>query len=163
MRVRPDLAWMMNMPFVRLAYNESSEPDQFLGVAAVRRHRRRWTRRPGKRSSGRTSSRASCRRTGMEPCVLLSDEINLPTEAIQQAYRSGNDSSRILQVYGNTYRRHDYCFHLAALNPAHDFRNIGAKPMASADSSRYVFHHMPNPSAGHDPQGLDHHGRALGS
>lgn len=139
------LAWMMNMPFVRLAYNESSEPDQFLGS-------------PGYGDTGEVDPVTGQAILGtyfkpgilptnwQEPCILLSDEVNLPTEAIQQAYRSGNDSSRILQVYGHTYRRHDYCFHLAALNPAHDFRNIGAKPMASADSSRYVFHNMPNPS-----------------
>ena len=139
------LAWMMNMPFVRLPYNESSEPDQFLGspqygdtgeVDPV----------TGQAILGTYFKPGILPTNWMEPCVLLSDEINLPTEAIQQAYRSGNDSSRILQVYGNTYKRHDYCFHVAALNPSHDFRNIGAKPMASADSSRYVFHHMPNPS-----------------
>jgi MoxR-like ATPase len=136
---------MMNMPFVRLAYNESSEPDQFLGAPAYG-DTGKVDPVTGSAILGTYFKPGILPTNWMEPCVLLSDEINLPTEAIQQAYRSGNDSSRVIQVYGNTYRRHDYCFHMAALNPAHDFRNIGAKPMASADSGRYVFHHMPNPS-----------------
>jgi hypothetical protein len=53
----------------------------------------------------------------------------------------------VLVVYDNKFKRHDYCFHLGAMNPSHDYRNIGAKPMASADSSRWTFMHMPNPSA----------------
>jgi len=32
-----------------------------------------------------------------------------------------------------------------AMNPHWDFRNIGAKPLASADSRRMAFHWMPNP------------------
>jgi hypothetical protein len=49
-------------------------------------------------------------------------------------------------VYDQKFRRHDYCFHIAAMNPSHDFRNIGARPMASADSSRWTYFQMPAPS-----------------
>ena len=128
------LAWMLNMPFERLPYTESSEPDQFLG------------------SYQYDPVQGTYFKPGLLPTawekegVLLSDEINLPPEAISQTYRSMNDSSRVLVVYDRKFKRNDYCFHLGAMNPAHDFRNIGAKPLASADSSRMVFMHMPNPS-----------------
>ena len=154
------IAWMMNMPFQRLPYTESSEPDEFLGspqygdtgeVGVSIKHIGFDENGDPILEKTETPVLGTYFKPGILPTawgqagVLLSDEINLPTEAIQQAYRSGNDSSRILVVYGNTYKRHDYCFHMAAMNPSHDFRNIGAKPMASADSSRYVFMHMPNP------------------
>jgi hypothetical protein len=77
---------------------------------------------------------------------VLSDEPNLAPEAIMQSYRSMNDSSRTLTVYSETYKRHDYCFHAMAINPHWDFRNIGAKPLASADSRRLSFMWMPNPN-----------------
>jgi len=128
------LAWMLNMPFERLPYTESSEPDQFLG------------------SYQYDPAQGTYFKPGLLPIawekegVLLSDEINLPPEAISQTYRSMNDSSRVLVVYDRKFKRNDYCFHIGAMNPAHDFRNIGAKPLASADSSRMVFMKMPNPS-----------------
>jgi hypothetical protein len=78
--------------------------------------------------------------------VLNSDEPNLAPEAIVQAYRSMNDSSRELVVYHHRFRRHDYCFPIMAMNPDYDFRNIGAKPLAGADARRLVFHWMTHPS-----------------
>lgn len=126
------LAWQMNMPFVRLNYNEFSEPEQFVGQMGVK--------------DGSTLVEPGLLPTNWElPCFLLSDEWNLPQEGIQQIYRSMNDASRSLNLYGETFHRHDYCFHLTAINPAYDFRNIGAKELASADVRRLSYHFMPTP------------------
>lgn len=124
----------LNMPFVRLAYNEASEPDQFLGL---------YEFDPAK---GTYLNPGFLPEWWTKPCFLLSDEPNTPdSNAIVQAYRSMNDSSRELVVYKNRFIRHDYCFHAMAMNPHWDFRNIGAKPLASADSRRLSFFWMPNP------------------
>jgi len=128
------VAWMVNMPFTRLSYNEASEPDMFLGL---------YEFDPAKG----TYLNPGLLPTSWElPGFILSDEPNLAPEAIMQSYRSMNDSSRTLTVYKEEYKRHDYCFHAMAINPHWDFRNIGAKPLASADSRRLSFMWMPNPS-----------------
>lgn len=126
------LAWQMNAPFVRLNYNEFSEPEQFVGQMGVKQ--------------GNTLAEPGLLPINWElPCFLLSDEWNLPQEGIQQIYRSMNDASRSLQLYDRTFHRHDLCFHLTAINPAYDFRNIGAKELASADVRRLSYHFMPKP------------------
>jgi len=128
------LAHRLNMPFVRLAYNEASESDQFLGL---------YEFDPIK---GTYLNPGMLPEWWVQQCFLLSDEPNTPdSNAIMQAYRSMNDSSRELIVYKERFRRHDYCFHAMAMNPHWDFRNIGTKPLASADSRRLAFFWMPNP------------------
>lgn len=139
------IAWMMNMPFSRLPYNEESEPDQYLGYAQFGDTGQ--VDLDGKPIIGTYFKPGLLPQDIQLPGILLSDEINLPQEAIQQAYRSLLDSSRVLVIDSHRFYRHDYCFHLSAINPAHDFRNIGARPMASADSSRWTFHQMTTPSA----------------
>lgn len=127
------LAWRLQMPFERLSYNEASEPDQFLGLYQFDPTKGTYFE-PGYLPLGWVS-----------PGFLLSDEPNLAPEAIMQAYRSMNDSSRELVIYRERFRRHDYCFHIMAINPHWDFRNIGTKPLASADSRRLSFFWMPHP------------------
>jgi AAA domain (dynein-related subfamily) len=128
------VAHRLNMPFVRLAYNEASEPDQFLGL---------YEFDPVK---GTYLNPGFLPEWWVKPVCLLSDEPNTPdSNAIVQAYRSMNDSSRELVVYKQRFVRHDYCFHAMAMNPHWDFRNIGTKPLASADSRRLSFFWMPNP------------------
>ena len=129
------LAYTMNMPFERLPYTEDSESDQFLGMYQFDPTR------------GTYLDPGLLPEAWVLPGVLLSDEPNLAPEPIMQAYRSMNDSSRQLTVYKEKYMRHDYCFHIMAINPHWDFRNIGTKPLASADSRRLSFHWMPNPDA----------------
>ena len=57
-----------------------------------------------------------------------------------------NDQARTLFVFKERFIRHDYCFHVGAMNPHYDFRNIGTRPLASPDSSRWCYKEMPNPS-----------------
>lgn len=126
------LAWQMNMPFHRIQYNEYTEPEQALGLQQVR--------------GGETIFEPGfLPRNLQKPCHVLSDEYNLPQEGIQQFYRELLDDSRELTIYGHRFRRHDYCFHHMAINPSWDYRNIGAKEMASADVRRLTFHWMNMP------------------
>lgn len=129
------LAYELNMPFDRISYNQSTDPDQVLGIFQFDPTKGTYFD-PGYLPQG-----------WVQPGFLLSDEPNLPdSDAILQAYRSMNDSSRELVVYKERYLRHDYCFHAMAMNPHWDFRNIGARPLASADSRRLSFFWMPNPT-----------------
>jgi ABC-type dipeptide/oligopeptide/nickel transport system ATPase component len=127
------LSWLMNMPFVHIQYTESTEPEEVLGM-------------PGIKDGDTFIDPGSLPLAWQRPCLLLSDEVNLSQEAILQAYRSMNDSNRRLVVYGQGFDRNDYCFHLVAMNPAHDYRNIGAKEMASADVRRMSYFNVPKPT-----------------
>jgi len=140
------LAWMLNMPFARITYSEDTDPDEVLGFHHFGEHE------VVDASGNVTTATGTYLKKGELPswwqtmCVLLSDEPNIAREAIVQSYRSMNDSSRTLVVYGEKFLRHDYCFHIMAMNPHWDFRNIGAKPMASADSRRLSFHFVTPPN-----------------
>lgn len=127
------IAYMLNMPFYRIAYTNDTDPDEVLGT---------YQYDPQK---GTYLDLGTLPTIWQLPGVGLSDETNLGPEACVQSYRSMNDSSRILKVYKEEILRHDYHFHFQAINPHWDFRNIGAKPLASADSRRMSFFWMPNP------------------
>jgi MoxR-like ATPase len=141
------LAWRMNVPFRRLTYNEASEPDQFLGMYQYGPHPEVQPDGTIQEVKGTYFAPGELPITWTKLGLALSDEPNLAPEAIVQSYRSMNDSSRELVVFNHKFRRHDYCFHVMAMNPHYDFRNIGAKPLASADSRRLSFHlmHPPTP------------------
>jgi MoxR-like ATPase len=128
------LASQFQMPFFRIAYNEFSDPDQYLGTPQYDPVKGTYFE-PGVLPKRIT-----------RPGFLCSDEWNLAPESIQQVYRTLNDSSRSLLIYGNTFTRDLNCFHIGAINPAWDFRNTGTKTMASADTRRLSFRWMPNPS-----------------
>ena len=141
------IAWRLNVPFRRLTYNESSDPDQFLGMYQYGPHPEVQSDGSVKEVVGTYFDKGDLPIAWESLGVTLSDEPNIAPEAIVQGYRSMNDSSRELVIYHHRFRRHDYCFHLMAMNPHYDFRNIGAKPLASADSRRLAFHlmHPPTP------------------
>ena len=127
------LGFLMNLPVVILSYNESSDPDNYLGA-------------PGFDPEKGTYFKPGPLPINWElPGIGLSDEPNTGCDAIMQSYRSMNDSSRMLRVYDQLYYRHPYHFHLMAMNPAWDFRNIGTKTMASADTRRLSFFEVAQP------------------
>lgn len=126
------LAAIMNVPFRRFSFHEFSEPEQYLGQMQLRSGETVFI--PAGLPEGWTS-------VG----VNLYDEFNLPMEGIVQVFRSMFDNSRELALFGQTFRRNDYCFPLLAINPSWDARNIGAKELASADVRRLSFHAMPYP------------------
>lgn len=126
------LAAIMNMPFHRFSFNEFSEPEQFLGQMELR--------------SGETVFiPKELPNAWVKSGLGLSDEFNLPMEGIVQIFRSMFDNSRELKLFGNTYTRDPFHFHLLAINPSWDARNIGAKELASADVRRLKYHKMPYP------------------
>jgi hypothetical protein len=127
------IAYVMNMPLTLLEYNEYSEPEEFKGLQQF------------DPSVGTYVKPGLLPVAWQKPGVIVSNEWNLAPEGIHQMYRSLNDSSRTLHVYDVGFKRHEYCFHLSTMNPAWDYRNIGAKTLASADTRRLSFKWMPEP------------------
>lgn len=133
------LAWLMQMPFTHLQVTEETLPDEFLGRTAfspeIGTHFV-WGRLP----------RAIAR-----PGVVLSDEINTGADSILQTYRSLNSAGATIYLDGeedatkHVVRRHAHCFHLLALNPTWDARNLGTRELADADVSRLSFFWMEEP------------------
>ena len=129
------IAYAINMPLTLLEYNEFSEPEEFKGLQQYDPKLGTFVK-PGLLPLH-----------WQKPNVIGSNEWNLAPEGIHQMYRSLNDSSRVLWVYDMPFRRHEYCFHISTMNPAWDYRNIGAKTLASADTRRLSFKWMPEPDA----------------
>ncbi len=140
------IAWQLNAPFDRITYTEDTDPDDVLGFFHFGEYEAMEADGTVVTKTGTYLKVGALPKMWQTPGVKLSDEPNLPCEAIVQTYRSMNDSSRVLTVSGQKFIRHDYCFHVMAMNPHYDFRNIGAKPMASADSRRLTFHLMTPPT-----------------
>ena len=132
-------AYMMQVPFTRLAVTEDTLPDEFIGHTGFSEGRTHFVR-------GRLPNAIS------EPGVVLSDEFNTGVDAIMQMYRSLNDASRSIFLEGEedpgrrVVRQHEDCFHLLAINPAWDARNLGTRELADADVSRLKFMQVAEPS-----------------
>ena len=133
------LAWLMQMPFTHLQVTEETLPDEFNGRTVFKEGETKfhWGRLP---------------RGITKPCVLLSDEINTGQDSILQSYRSLLTRSGTLYLDGEedaakvVVKRHPYCFHLLALNPAWDPRNLGVRELSDADVSRLSFFWLNEPS-----------------
>lgn len=128
------ISWAMNMPFFPINYNESTDLSEVLGIVGLEKGT--TLLQPGRLPL-----------IWQKPGVYLGDELNLAEEGIKQAHRSMFDSSKELIVYDKIFRRHDYCFPFVAINPSWDFKNIGAREMASADVRRMSYFYMPMPDA----------------
>jgi hypothetical protein len=125
------LAWLMQMPFMDISYRSTTATEEILGMMEVR---------PGQDHGMETYFKPGTLPTRWaKPGIVLSDEWNLAPEEIQAVYRSMNTSARTIQVLDHRIKRHDYCFHLTAMNPSWDYRNIGARELADPDTSRLAF------------------------
>lgn len=74
------------------------------------------------------------------PGVMCLDEINLAPEAVFHYLRPILlGATRLHIAQGNRFiDKHDYRFLVAAMNPSHDERNIGTKPLSAPDYERLV-------------------------
>lgn len=126
------LAHKLNMPFVYIPYTDQTDPTEVLGLMGLQ--------------DGNTLVQPGLLpKNVVKPCILFQDEFSLAPEACHQANRSLFDTGNQLVVYDQTFHRHEFCFPITAMNPAHDFKNIGARELASADVRRLSFHKMPLP------------------
>ena len=131
------MAYLMNLPFVRVPISGSTELDDIAGKIMYREGEGTYPMY-GKVSKGWS-----------KPCVLLIDEPNTGRPDVWQFLRPLFDNSKTLTVdfYDSVdIRRHDYCYPVLSMNPAWDPRNRGAEEIADADASRltHIFMDLPN-------------------
>lgn len=129
------LAWIMQVPFERITITASSEIDDLAGKFVF--------------EDGETVFKYGrlARAWGKVNVVCL-DEPNTGPNDVLQFIRPLIDNSKQLvldQNKGEQIFRNDGCYLGLAMNPAFDYRNIGANQMADADNSRLLHIDVPLP------------------
>ncbi len=123
------MAWIMQLPFERITITASSEIDDLAGKFLF--------------ENGETVfEQGRLTRAWGKPNVICLDEPNTGPNDVLQFLRPLIDNSKQLvldQNKGEQIKRNDSCFLGLAMNPAHDYRNIGTNQLADADNSR-LFH-----------------------
>lgn len=129
------MAWLMQLPFERVSITRSSELDDLAGKMLFENNETVFQK-------GRIPKAWS------KPSILCLDEPNVGPLDVWQFIRPLTDNSKQLVLdmnNGETVTRHKYCRMGMAINPSWDSRNIGAEPLADADSNRlaHVFVDFP--------------------
>lgn len=120
------MAWLMQLPFERISITGSSELDDLAGKMLFENNETVFQK-------GRIP------KAWEKPSVMCIDEPNVGPLEVWQFIRPLTDNSKQLvldMADGETVARHKYCRLGMAVNPSWDARNIGAQPLADADSNR---------------------------
>lgn len=123
------LAWLMCAPFHRISITASSELDDLLGKMMYDPER------------GTYFQEGRLVRAWQQPGVMCIDEPNTGPVEVWQMLRPLTDNSKQLvldQADGRRIARNPDSYVGFAMNPAWDARNIGALPLADADTSRLM-------------------------
>lgn len=130
------LAWLMQVPFVRINVTKETEVDDLAGKFLFEGNETVWV-------DGRMPL------AWEERCVLLVDEPNAGSDAVWQFFRPLTDNSKQMvldQAKGDKRSRNDHCYFLMAMNPTWDIRNTGLNEISEADGNRltHVLLHLPD-------------------
>lgn len=120
------MSWLMQLPFERVSITRSSELDDLAGKMLFENNETVF--QPGR-----------IPKAWSKPGILCLDEPNVGPVDVWQFIRPLTDNSKQLVLdmnNGETIIRHEYCRMGMAINPSWDSRNIGAEPLADADSNR---------------------------
>lgn len=123
------MAWLMQIPFVRVSITGSSELDDLAGSMRYSKEKGTYW------IDGRVTQAWS------KPCVLVVDEPNTGPPDVFQYLRPMFDNSKQLvldQNEGETRDRHDHCYPIVAMNPAWDPKNVGTHEISDADANRLM-------------------------
>lgn len=130
------IAWIMQLPFERITITASSEVDDLAGKFLF--------------VDGQTEFQyGRLAKAWGKPNIICLDEPNTGPNDVLQFIRPLIDNSKQLvldQNKGELISRDQFCFLGIAMNPAFDYKNIGANPMADADNSRLLHLEVPLPS-----------------
>lgn len=135
-------AFLMQVPFRRISFTESSEIDDIIGKMVFEDGETRF-------HEGRLVDAYK------RPGVLVLDELNAAPDAIRQALRPLFDNNKQLvldQGKGNIVSRNENCFFVLAQNPSWDHRNSGLFEAADADYNRLSVVEVPYP-----PEAVERH------
>lgn len=123
------MAWLMQLPFVRVSITGSTELDDLAGKMRYSKEKGTYFQY-GRISTGWT-----------KPCVMLIDEPNTGQPEVWEFIRPMTDNSKKLTLdmnEGETLRRHEFTHLILAANPAWDPLNVGANVIGDADASRLM-------------------------
>jgi hypothetical protein len=137
------LAWLMQVPFVRIAINGSVELDDLAGKMMYHPEKGTYPH------YGRVS------KAWISRCVMLLDEPNTGQPPVWQFLRPALDNSRTLvldMLEADDLKRNDDCYTILAANPSWDPKNKGAEDIADADLSRLTHMYMTLP-----PEDIERH------
>ena len=131
------MAWLLRMPFERISITASSELDDLEGKT-------HYT--PEK---GTFFEMGRIPRAWGKACIQVIDEPNVGSPAVWQFIRPMTDNAKQLVLdmnEGQVVNRHKYSFLGMAMNPAWDYRNVGAEVISDADGSRlmHIFVEFPD-------------------
>lgn len=122
------IAWIMQLPFERITITATSEVDDLAGKFLF--------------EDGETVfHKGRLSRAWAKPNVVCLDEPNTGPNEVLQFIRPLIDNSKQLvidQDKGQMIFRDAGCFLGMAMNPAYDYKNVGANTMADADNSRLL-------------------------
>lgn len=124
------MAWLMQIPFVRISITGSTEIDDIAGKMLYSPDKGTFFQ------DGRVT------RAWSKPCVMVIDEPNTGQPDVFQFLRPMFDNSKQLVVDAGTdlipRDRHQHCYPLVAMNPAWDSKNVGTHEISDADANRLM-------------------------
>ena len=130
------LAYLMQLPFVRLSITHSSEIDDLAGKSTY------------SADEGTSFKYGRVPDAWLSKCVMCVDEPNTGPADVFQFFRPLFDNSKQLALdmnEGEILDRNAHCFVGLAMNPDWDPRNRGTHPLADADGSRLMHLWVPMP------------------
>lgn len=123
------MAWLMCLPFERFSITGSTELEDLAG-------KMQYTEGKGTHFEyGRLP------KAWTKPSVIVMDEPNTGPNEVWQFLRPLTDNSKQLVMDmngGERLDRHNECYLGMAMNPAWDFKNIGANQIGDADANRLM-------------------------
>lgn len=131
-------AWRMQLPFDRVSITKSTELEDIIGKMHFS---------PDK---GTYFTYGRIPQAWPKPGVMCIDEPNVGQPDVWQAIRPLTDNAKVLRVDANggeVVERNAFRFMGMAMNPAWDYRNVGAEVISDADGSRlmHIFVEIPEP------------------
>jgi MoxR-like ATPase len=130
------MAWLMQLPFVRISVTGSTELDDLAGKMHF------------SKETGTYFEMGRLPKAWSKPCVICLDEPNVGQPDVWQFIRPLTDNSKQLvldMAKGQKVSRHTDCYLGMAMNPAWDPRNVGAEEIGDADGSRLTHINMELP------------------
>ncbi|AOE44601.1 AAA-ATPase [Gordonia phage Jumbo] len=129
------MAWLMQMPFVRISVTGSMELDELAGS------------KEASPEKGTYFEYGILSRAYSEPSIICIDEPNTGSNDVWQFLRPLTDNSKQLMLTMNKAEiivKNKHCYLGMAFNPSWDMRNAGTRDLAAADVSR--LHHISLPA-----------------
>lgn len=130
------MAWLMQLPFVRISVTGSMELDEIAGKTHFHPEKGTYF------EYGRLPERWN------KPGVIVLDEPNVGPPEVWQFLRPLTDNSRQLALdmnAGEIIPRDPDCYFFLAMNPAWDVRNVGTNTIGDADARRLLHLFVGNP------------------